>query len=91
MKKARAEVNGIFSLTVFSSDGVDAVCKIFSSVKKPTGSDVEFLYLGAPRYQIRVVADDFKAADKLMEDIVATLTAAAKPFPSSVEFAKIEA
>jgi len=91
MKKARAEVNGIFSLTVFSSDGVEAIKKIFSAAKKPSGADVEFLYLGAPRYQIRVVADDFKSADKAMEDIVASLTSAAKPFPSSVEFAKIEA
>ena len=91
MKKARAEINGIFSLTIFSSDGVEAIGRIFSSVKKPAGVDVEFLYLGAPRYQVRVVADDFKAADKAMEDIVASLTASAKPFPSSVEFAKIEA
>ena len=90
MKKARAEVNGIFSLTIFSSDGVNAIHKIFSSVKKPTGSDVEFLYLGAPRYQIRVVSDDFKSADKAMDDIVGALTAAAKPFPAAVEFSKIE-
>ena len=70
---------------------MEAIGRIFSSVKKPAGVDVEFLYLGAPRYQVRVVADDFKAADKAMEDIVASLTASAKPFPSSVEFAKIEA
>jgi len=91
MKKARAEVNGIFSLTVFSSDGVEAIRKIFSSVKKPAGSDVEILYLGAPRYQVRVVSDDFKTADKVMDGIIETLTSAAKPFPSAVEFAKIEA
>ncbi|MFA6213669.1 MAG: S1 RNA-binding domain-containing protein [Candidatus Micrarchaeia archaeon] len=91
MKKARAEVNGIFSLTVFSPDGVEAVRRIFSSVKKPSGADVEFLYLGAPRYQIRVVADDFKSADKALDDIVEALTSAAKPFPSSAEFSKIEA
>jgi translation initiation factor 2 subunit 1 len=91
MKKARAEVNGIFSLTIFSSDGVEAIKKIFSAAKKPAGAEVEFLYLGAPRYQIRVVSDDFKSADKVMEDVVAALTLAAKPFPSSVEFAKIEA
>jgi len=91
MKKARAEVNGIFSLTIFSSEGVDAIKKVFSSVKKPAGSDVEILYLGAPRYQVRVVSDDFKTADKVMEDIVETLTSAAKPFQSAVEFTKIEA
>ena len=91
MKKARAEVNGILSLTVFSPDGVDAIHKIFSSVKKPTGAEVDFLYLGAPRYQIRVVADDFKSADKILADLVESLTASAKHFPASVEFAKIEA
>lgn len=91
MKKARAEVNGIFSLTIFSSEGVDAIRKVFSSVKKPAGSDVEILYLGAPRYQVRVVSDDFKTADKVMDGIIETLTAAAKPFPSAIEFARIEA
>jgi translation initiation factor 2 subunit 1 len=90
MKKARAEVNGIFLLTIFSSDGVEAIKKIFSSAKKPAGAEVEFLYLGAPRYQVRVVADDFKSADRIMGDVVDSLTAAAKQFPSSVEFSKIE-
>jgi len=91
MKKAKAEVNGIFSLTIFSPEGVEAIAKVFSAAKKPQGAEVEFLYLGAPRYQIRVVADDFKSADKVMDDIVASLTAAAKPFPSSTAFEKIEA
>jgi translation initiation factor 2 subunit 1 len=91
MKKAKAELNGIFSLTIYSPDGADAIGKVFSSVKKPPGAELQFLYLGAPRYQIRVVADDYKAAEKIMDDAVAALAAAAKPFPSSVSFEKLEA
>lgn len=90
IKKSRAEMNGIITLTSYSAEGVDAISRIFSCAKKPQGAEIAFLYLGAPKYQLRVIADDFKAADKAMEEIVESILGAAKKEGASAEFAKIE-
>ena len=91
IKKARAEMNGIISLTSYSKNGVDEVKRILSSVKAPAGVETELLYLGAPKYQLRVVADDFKSADKALETIVEHIYAEAKKSGAIADFAKIEA
>ncbi|MCX6770222.1 MAG: S1 RNA-binding domain-containing protein [Candidatus Micrarchaeota archaeon] len=91
IKKARAEMNGIISLTSYSKNGVEEVKRILGSVKAPAGVETELLYLGAPKYQLRVVADDFKSADKALETIVAHIHAEAKKSGAIADFAKIEA
>ena len=90
MKKAKAEVNGILTLTSFAPNGVEVVRKIFASRPSPAGAEVQVLYLGAPKYQLRVVADDFKAADKAMETIVDSVLASAKEAHAAAEFSRLE-
>lgn len=90
-KKAKAEVNGILNLIVYSAEGAEAIKKIFSSAKKPEDAQVHFLYLGAPKYQIKVIANDFKTAEKRLCEVAESILAAAKDFPSSAEFNKMEA
>jgi translation initiation factor 2 subunit 1 len=91
IKKAKAEMNGIITLVSYAPNGVDEIRRLLSSVKPPQGAEASVLYLGAPKYQLRVVADDFKSADKVMEDIVSAIMAEAKKAGASAEFAKIEA
>jgi len=90
MKKAKVEINGTFSITSYSSEGVEVVKKIFAAAKPPQGTDVKLLYLGAPHYQMRVVADDFKSADKIMDDVAGRVLSAAKEMHASAEFSKME-
>ena len=90
IKKARAEVNGILSLTSYAPNGVEVVRKILSSVPKAEGAEAQILYLGAPKYQLRLVADDFKKADKAMEAMVSAITASAKQAHAVVEFTRLE-
>ncbi|VVB99495.1 Translation initiation factor 2 subunit alpha [uncultured archaeon] len=91
MKKAKAEVNGMLSLTSYSPDGVEEIKRLLSLAKPPAGVEMKVLYLGAPHYQVRVVADDFKAAEKAMEDVVEKISAAAKDRKAVAEFSKMEA
>lgn len=90
IKKAKAEMNGIITLTSYSSEGVGQVKTLLSAMKAPSGVESALLYLGAPKYQLRVVADDFKTAEKAMEDMVSHLQEEAKKCGASCEFAKIE-
>jgi len=89
-KKARAEINGILMLTSYSSEGVDVVKRILASAKPPGGAEFSILYLGAPKYQLRTIAEDFKKAEKAMDDAVAAIMASAKEERATAEFSKLE-
>jgi len=89
-KKARAEVNWALSLTSYAPNGVEVVRSILLGVPKIEGAEVQILYLGAPRYQLRVVADDFKKAQKAMESLAESISSAAKASHAAAEFSKLE-
>ena len=89
VKKARAEINGMLMLSAYSADGVEEVKRILSQ-PKPQGVEFSVLYLGAPKYQLRVVADDFKRAEKAMDDAVEAIMSAAKEARVAAEFSRLE-
>ena len=89
MKKAKSELDGMLTFISYAPNGVEVVQKALTSFVKPKDAEVQILYLGAPKYQIRVVADDFKAADKAMDAIVAAISASAKESRSTVEFTRL--
>ncbi|MCX8175378.1 MAG: translation initiation factor IF-2 subunit alpha [Candidatus Micrarchaeota archaeon] len=90
MRKAKAELNGLLSLTSYSPDGVEEIKQALLSSPKPQDAKVELLYLGAPHYQIRVVAEDYKAAQKAMESTVQSIMEEARKRQMSAEFSKLE-
>ncbi|MCX8195357.1 MAG: translation initiation factor IF-2 subunit alpha [Candidatus Micrarchaeota archaeon] len=90
IKKAKAEVKGVLSLTSLSPNGVEVVRELLLSVQPPEGAQLQIHYLGAPRYQLRVVAPDFKKAERAMEAVVSSLLASAKSRGALAEFSKAE-
>ncbi len=90
IKKTKAEVNGIISLTSYSADGVGAIQKIVSSAKTRQKAKMDILYLGAPKYQVRVIADDFKTAEKALDETAEAMLESAKKLKADAEFSKIE-
>lgn len=90
-KKARVELNGIVTLTSYEPEGMEVVKRILGSIPKAQGAELSILYLGAPKYQLRVIADDFKMADKALESAAEAIIAAAKSAHAVAEFSKIEA
>jgi len=91
VKKARAEVDGILTLMSYAPDGVEVVKRVLSSFEKPSGAEVQILYLGAPKYQLRCVSDDYKLADKALESVVGSIMGAAKESHAVAEFARMGA
>lgn len=63
------EVGAILELSSKASDGVHQIRKVLTAASNSTG-DVRISYVGAPRYRLRVVADDYKQADKLMNSVL---------------------
>lgn len=89
-KKARAEITWMLSLTSYSANGVEDVKKILSSAKKPSDAEMTLHYLGAPHYQLKAVAEDFKRAEKALETATGAIAAAAKQHGAHFEIQKSE-
>ncbi|MEM4348729.1 MAG: translation initiation factor IF-2 subunit alpha [Candidatus Anstonellaceae archaeon] len=89
IKKARAEVSGTLTLISYASDGVERIKTILSSVQYP-GVEFSIHYLGAPKYQLRVIADDYKNAEKALSEIVSQINSAAKKAGAIAEFSRAQ-
>ena len=63
------EIRGIMNITNPQHDGVDLIKKNLLQVLKEN-SNVEITYLGAPKYRISLVSQDFKSAEKLLKPII---------------------
>ena len=91
VKKARAEITWTISLTAYSANGVEDVKKILTlSAKESAEAQLTLHYLGAPHYQIKAVAEDFKRAEKALEAAAESIEASAKLLGAHVEIQKTE-
>jgi translation initiation factor 2 subunit 1 len=65
------EIGVIFEIISKASDGVQQIKKALISASdiSPT-TEIKITYVGAPRYRLRVIADDYKQAEKVMNMVV---------------------
>ncbi len=61
-------------LKSFAPDGVEQIKKVLSALKAAVSTKMEFHYIGAPTYYIDITAPDYKASDKIIAKLQATLT-----------------
>jgi translation initiation factor 2 subunit 1 len=73
IKISRVKIRGNLELTSTKPNGVDILKNVFAKaigIKKPSGSTIKLFTIGAPRYRIEIVAEDYKQAEKLLERVV---------------------
>ncbi len=73
----KAEISGTLSMYSNAPDGVDrikSVANVGKLIAETKKVDFELKYLGAPRYKFRLVADDFKTAEDVLEEIENKMT-----------------
>ena len=64
----RYEVGALVEISSKSPDGIERVKKtLTSAASSSSGADVRVTYAGAPRYRIRITADDYKHAEKALD------------------------
>jgi translation initiation factor 2 subunit 1 len=67
----RYEVGAIVEVTSRTPDGVQEIKKaLISASHASSAADITITYVGAPKYRLRVIADDYKQADKVMDAVV---------------------
>lgn len=65
------EVGAIVEISSDASDGVLQIKKaLIAGLNASSSADIKITYVGAPRYRLRVTADDYKGADKVMGSVL---------------------
>ena len=90
IRSARAQLDAIVQLTAWSPDGVMKVRQTLSTLKVPASCTLSMHYLGAPRYQLAVVAGDYKEAQKGLDSVQEQLQTAAKKLDMTMDWSLIE-
>jgi translation initiation factor 2 subunit 1 len=64
------EVRGIFEISIKKPDGMEIIKNTLSAVEtSKSNADVTISYIAAPRYRIVITAENFKLAEKVMNNI----------------------
>jgi translation initiation factor 2 subunit 1 len=64
------EVGALVEVSSRSPDGIEHVKKTLMSAADSPSAEVHITYAGAPRYRVRVTADDYKQAEKALDSVL---------------------
>ena len=70
MKLPSVELRGIIEVSNNQSNGVELIQKTLLEAENEDGAKIEITYLGAPKYRLSLVAQDFKTAEKSLRPIL---------------------
>ena len=71
IKLPSVEIRGILELTNNKSNGIEVIRKILLDIiKENNNSKIEISYIGAPKYRVGIIAQDFKTAEKTLKPIL---------------------
>ena len=69
IKLPSVEIRGIMEITNSSSKGIDIIRENLLKILNKNSS-IDITYLGAPKYRLSIVSEDFKTAEKILKPIV---------------------
>ena len=72
IKLPSVEIRGIMEITNSKSDGIEVIKKVLLEELKKD-STIDITYLGAPKYRLSIISEDFKSAEKSLKPIIADI------------------
>lgn len=67
IKNPEIKISGTLTLKSYASNGINDIKKVLADIEK---RGVSVNYLGAPKYQINITSQDYKSAEKLLQNII---------------------
>lgn len=64
------EVGALVEVSSRSPDGIEQVKRTLSTAMSFPPAEVRITYAGAPRYRVRITADDYKQAEKALDSVL---------------------
>ena len=91
IKLPTVEIRGILELTNNKSDGIEVIRKILLDIiKENNNSKVEIVYIGAPKYRLGIIAQDFKTAEKTLKPILEKIEKVVRKQDGTFKFTREE-
>ena len=91
IKLPTVEIRGILELTSNKSDGIEIIRKILLDIiKENNNSKIEISYIGAPKYRLGIIAQDFKTAEKTLKPILEKIEKVVRKQDGTFKFTREE-
>ena len=91
IKLPTVEIRGILEMTNNKSDGIEIIRKILlDAIKESQNQKIKILYLGAPKYRLSIIAQDFKTAEKTLKPILEKIEKNASKQSGTFKFSREE-
>jgi len=85
------EIRGILEMTSRKPDGIEIIKKmLLDAIKESQNEKIEILYLGAPKYRLSIIAQDFKTAEKTLKPIVEKIEKNVSKLDGTFKFSREE-
>ena len=85
------EIRGILEMTSKKSDGIEIIKKILlDGIQESQNEKIEISYLGAPRYRLSIIAQDFKTAEKTLKPIIEKIEKNVSKLDGTFKFSREE-
>ncbi len=84
----KVKIKGVFTIQVLKPNGVEIIKEALKKAREklPENVSVRIYTIGAPRYVVEVTATDYKIAEKVLSQIVKTVTKTIQSHGGIVEF-----
>jgi translation initiation factor 2 subunit 1 len=70
MKLPSVELRGVLEISNNQSNGIELIKKTLTDAENMEGAKINITYLGAPRYRLSLLAQEFKTAEKSLKPIL---------------------
>jgi translation initiation factor 2 subunit 1 len=85
------EIRGILEISIKKPDGIDVIKSVLSSMESSkNNSHVAISYIAAPRYRIVITTENFKSAEKLMNNTVEKVRSSIVKHHGAFNFIRLE-
>ena len=64
------EVGALVEVSSRAPDGIDHIKETLLAAAQSSSAEITITYAGAPRYRVRITADDYKQAEKALDSVV---------------------
>ncbi|MFP4403940.1 MAG: translation initiation factor IF-2 subunit alpha [Nanoarchaeota archaeon] len=86
IKPPLVEIQGVFLINIFEDNGIDIIKQLLEKIQNIDLEKINLSYLGAGKYSISILAEDYKIAEEILKKATDIFTNTLEKINSKFEF-----